>query len=76
MKEIYDNGEQLLGVVKYIRSYNNNLHVKGIIDDDTYNELEEDLKDMDEDAIIMIDYSFGMGNICKVWETSDIIKEA
>lgn len=75
MKEMYDNGEQFIGMCKDLRDYNNKLYENNTIDEDTYNEWEEELKDIQDNCIVMIDYSFGMGNIIRTWDEHDIVEK-
>lgn len=75
MEKIYDNGDLMLGKVKIIKKYNDDLYKKKVIEEDIYNELKEDLKGFNDDDIITIDYSFGMGNLIKKWNKNDVIYE-
>ncbi|MBO7733021.1 MAG: hypothetical protein J6S67_10720 [Methanobrevibacter sp.] len=74
MNNIYDNGDQLIGKCGDIKKYNDRVYKENILDEDTYNELKEELKEIDDESIIMIDYSCGMGLYIRVWEKDEVIK--
>ena len=73
MNKIYDNGEYMIGQVSLIKEYNDKLLKENTIDYDTWEELDRELKDLDLNSIIMIDYGYGMGLYIKEWEEKDIV---
>lgn len=71
MNKIYDNGYYLLGKVKYILDYAD----MESIDDEIAMEMLEDLKEYNEESIVCINYSNGMGYLVNAFDENDIIWE-
>ena len=71
MKEIYDNGRVCLGEVGKIRQQ--------LIDnaEETWEneDILEELKDLDDNTIVAINYDNGMGYSIEYWTTKDIITQ-
>lgn len=75
MKDLYDNGEMLLGTKKNIvnQIYNNMLEEE---DDEEYMQILEDLKDLKDDTIVAINYDNGMGYSIDYWTKEDKLEES
>lgn len=76
MKNVYDNGEMLLGSVENVKKYllENMEHYEE--DDMEIKNMIEDLEDLGNDFIVMINYDFGMGYVLEHWHTEvDLVKE-
>lgn len=71
MNNIYDNGEILLGKVKDIIEYTKK---QGTIDEEM-EEILQDLKDLEDNTIVAINYDNGMGYTIDYWDEKDILKE-
>lgn len=75
MINIYDNGAIMLGTVKMVRE-----EIEKEIKEDIdmccvdANEILEDLKDLDDEGIVAINYDCGMGYYIDYWYKSDIVK--
>jgi len=72
MENVYNNGE-LLGTVKNIKEYNKHLLKTFAIDKDIYEELEKELKNYNDNDIIVINCDSPYGYDIKKWEQSDIV---
>lgn len=74
MNNLYDNGTILLGTKKNIveQIYNNMLEEE---QDELYQDILDDLKDLKDDTIVALNYDNGMGYSIDYWEKEDIIKE-
>lgn len=75
MKNIYDNGDLMLGQVSEINKHNDNLLEERNIDIEVYLELKKELDCYDPEDIIAIDYCNGMGLYIRKWDKKDIVKE-
>ena len=75
MKDVYDNGEKMLGRVKDIKLRNDTMLKKQMIDEDTWSEWAKELVYYDDNDIICIDYTFGMGILIEKWEENDKLEE-
>lgn len=78
MKNIYDNGAIMLGNVKMVRESIQYQLKNGI---DMYcadmEEILQDIKDLDDNDIVAINYDNGMGYSIDYWHNShDLIKES
>ena len=75
MKDLYDNGEMLLGTKKNIvnQIYNSMLEEE---DDEEYMQILEDLKDLKDDTIVAINYDNGMGYSIDYWTKEDKLEES
>lgn len=69
MKEIYDNGEMCLGEVKKIIEYFNTTGA----DIEEYEDLLKELKELNDDDIVAINYDNGMGYSIDWWTKKDKI---
>ena len=69
MKEIYDNGEMCLGEVKKIIEYFNTTGA----DIEEYEDLLKELKELNDDDIVAINYDHGMGYSIDWWTKDDKI---
>ena len=67
MKEIYDNGEMCLGEVKKIIEYFNTTGA----DIEEYEDLLKELKELNDDDIVAINYDHGMGDSIDWWTKDD-----
>lgn len=76
MNKIYDNGTMLIGNVKMIKDMIKNNLEKGSIDDlDLITEILEDIKDLEDNTIICLNYDNPMGYSYDYWDEEDIVKE-
>ena len=74
MKQVYDNGEMVLGQVYYVKNY----IARNISTSDMKEELYEiikDLEDLDETDIVCVNYDNGMGYTIDYWKKNDVVKE-
>ena len=71
MKNIYDNGEVCLGEVKKIIEHFNTIGA----DIEEYEDLLEELKTLNDDDIVAINYDNGMGYSIDYWTNEDIITQ-
>ena len=69
MQNIYDNGEICLGEVKRIIEYFNTIGA----DIEEYEEILEELKKLNDDDIVAINYDHGMGYSIDWWTKNDKI---
>ena len=69
MQNIYDNGEMCLGEVKKIIEYFNTTGA----DIEEYEEVLEELKKLNDDDIVAINYDNGMGYSIDWWTKNDKI---
>lgn len=67
MVNVYDNGEMCLGEVKKIIEYFNTSGA----DIEEYEDLLEELKKMNDDDIVAINYDHGMGYSMDWWTKDD-----
>ena len=67
MKEVYDNGERILGTIYNVKDY----ICRNCDDFEEVKEIIEDLEDLDEDTIVCVNYDNGMGYIINYWKTRD-----
>lgn len=67
MVNVYDNGEMCLGEVKKIIEYFNTSGA----DIEEYEDLLEELKEMNDDDIVAINYDHGMGCSMDWWTKDD-----
>ena len=67
MEEIYDNGEICLGEVKKIIEYFNTTGA----DIEEYEDLLKELKELNDDDIVAINYDHGMGYSIDWWTKDD-----
>lgn len=68
--KIYDNGEKLLGMVKDLKEY-----ILSQDEDEELNaEILEELNELNDNAIVSINYDFGMGFLIDVWDDKDIVE--
>ena len=71
MKEIYDNGEMCLGEVKKIIEYFNTTGA----DIEEYEDLLKELKELNDDDIVAINYDHGMGYSIDWWTKDDKVNQ-
>lgn len=69
MQNIYDNGRLCLGEVKRIIEYFNTIGT----DIEEYEEILEELKKLNDDDIVVINYDNGMGYSINWWTKKDKI---
>ena len=69
MQNIYDNGSLCLGEVKRIIEYFNTIGA----DIEEYEEILEELKKLNDDDIVAINYDHGMGYSIDWWTKNDKI---
>ena len=69
MQNIYDNGKICLGEVKRIIEYFNTIGA----DIEEYEEILEELKKLNDDDIVAINYDNGMGYSIDWWTKNDKI---
>lgn len=75
MEYIYDNGTYMLGQVRKIKEYNDNLFRTKQIEEEQWIELAKELVWFNDSDIVSIDYDCGMGPSIKCWEERDIINK-
>lgn len=73
MKNIYDNGTVMLGEVKKIKDYTKKQLEDKIIDEEEYLDIENELKDFNDNDIVAINYDCGIGLSIEDWEPKEII---
>ena len=71
MKNIYDNGEKVLGRIYDLKEY----ICRNCEDYEEVKEIIEELENYDEDTIAAINYSNGMGYSIDYWSSNDIINK-
>lgn len=69
MNKVYDNTNCLLGKVKNILKYTK----EELITDETIDEIIESLKEFNENDIVFINYSNGMGYSIDAFDERDVI---
>lgn len=74
MKNVYDNGEMILGSKKNIVKYLNDNLITSDMEEEIY-EILEDLKDLEDNTIVAINYDCGMGYTIDYWQENDKVKE-
>lgn len=74
MKNVYDNGEMVLGTKKDLVKYLNNNLATSDMEEEIY-EILEDLKDLEDNTIVAINYDCGMGYTIDYWQENDKVKE-
>lgn len=74
MKNVYDNGEIILGSKKDLVKYLNNNLTTSDMEEEIY-EILEDLKDLENNTIVAINYDMGMGYSIDYWQENDKVKE-
>ena len=78
MKNIYDNGSLMLGNVQMVimeieREMKENIDMLYIDMEDLLKELKE-LRDIDYEMVVCINYENGMGYTLDYWSSNDIVK--
>lgn len=74
MKNVYDNGEMILGSKKDLVKYLNYNLTTSDMEEEIY-EILEDLKDLEDNTIVAINYDCGMGYTIDYWQENDKVKE-
>lgn len=74
MKEIYDNGNRMLGQASEIRKYNDKMFREDMIVEEQWLELAKELVFFNDTDILAIDYDNGMGILIEKWEERDILR--
>ena len=72
MYNVYDNGEKILGKVIDIKRYIN--ANKQHWEETDAKEIMDELKDMEYDTIVALDYNHGMGWYMDWWDYKDIVQ--
>ena len=73
MNILYDNGEKIVGKIENIEKY----LIANLDTSDMQEEIKamlEDLKDLNSDSIVCINYDNGMGYIIDYWSESDKVE--
>lgn len=78
MKNIYDNGALMLGNVQDVimeieREIEKDIDMLGIDMDELLKDLKE-LRDIDYEMVVCINYDNGMGYSIDYWSSKDIVK--
>ena len=75
MNKIYDNGELLLGKYKHLLEFANKQLIDNE-DDEVALEFKKELEDLklDDDTIVCVNYSSGMGNSYDWWSKEDCME--
>lgn len=73
MTRVYDNGDKVLGSVYDVKDY----ICRNCEDYEDVKDIMEELENYDEDTIVVLNYSFGMGCIIEsFWRDKDkVIRE-
>lgn len=79
MKNIYDNGALMLGNVQDLimeieREMKEDIDMLGANMEDILKELKE-LRDIDYEMVVCINYDNGMGYTIDYWSSNDIVKK-
>ena len=79
MNKIYDNGSLMLGNVKDVimeieREIKQDIDMLGADMEDILKELKE-LRDIDYEMVVCINYDNGMGYSIDYWSSKDIVKK-
>ena len=79
MKNIYDNGALMLGNVQDLimeieSEMKEDIDMLGVDMEDILKELKE-LRDIDYDMVVCINYDNGMGYSIDYWSSKDIVKK-
>ena len=72
MNKIYDNGELLLGQVDQVIDYLGLMYYEEGID---VNDLINDLRELDKNGIVCVNYDNGMGCTFDYWSSDDVMSE-
>ena len=68
---VYDNGEIVLGKVKWVKKY-----IRENAEDITeVEDILKDLEDLDTDTIVAVNYDHGMGYSIDYWTYNDIVNK-
>ena len=70
MQSIYDNGTMVLGTVKKIKKYL--INNKEVVEE--FDNIIEDLEDLQDDDIVAINYDLGMGYTMDYWSNLDELR--
>ena len=68
--DIYDNGEILLGKVKWVKEYIKK-HAMEMVDTTELDDLLQELDDLKGDTIVAVNYDNPMGYDIKYWTYED-----
>ena len=71
MREIYDNGEKIIGQIYYVKEY----LCENAEETWEIEELIHDLEDFDASDIVCINYDNGMGYTIERWTKKDLVKK-
>lgn len=71
MKNIYDNGELLLGSVGNIKEYTKRQIEAESIDKEDYKEIIEYLETLKDSDVVCVNYDNGMGLSFDSWDEND-----
>lgn len=73
MNTVYDNGDLMIGKVEIIKKFNDSLYKENAIEKEVWEELDNELKEIEPNTLIAIDYCNGMGLYIRKWEEKDIV---
>lgn len=78
MNKIYDNGALMLGNVQMIineieKELKNDIDMLGVDMEELIKDLKE-LRDVDHEMVVCINYDNGMGYTIDYWSSEDIVK--
>jgi hypothetical protein len=72
---IYDNGYKLLGLKQDLISYLRDSLITSDMEEEIYDIIKE-LQELEDDAVVVINYDNGMGYTIDYWEEKHIVKES
>lgn len=75
MKNVYDNGEKLIGTSKNLQKYLSKQMNNADNDTTDIHEMLEELKDYRDDTVILINYDAPMGYTLEYWSNDNIVDE-
>lgn len=75
MGYIYDNGYKLLGLKQDLISYLRDSLITSDMEEEIYDIIKE-LQELEDDAVVVINYDNGMGYTIDYWEEKHIVKES
>lgn len=74
MKNVYDNGEKLIGTSKNLQKYLLNIMNNADYDTNDIRDMIDELKIYKDDTIVLIDYEAPMGFVIDYWSKDNAVK--
>lgn len=75
MKNVYDNGYSMLGSAKDLQKYLLNAINNADNDTSDLREMLDEIKDYNDDTIVLINYEAPMGYTLEYWSNDHIVDE-